>query len=46
MKVLKTIVFINTQKSGSSREAIKQAERMGYFTVLFTNREHYIEHRR
>lgn len=42
---MKAIVFINTQKSGSSREAIKQAEKMGYFTVLFTNRPHYIEHR-
>ena len=42
---MKTIVFINTQKSGSSREAIKEAEKMGYFTVLFTNRIHYIEHR-
>ena len=42
---MKTIVFINTQKSGSSREAIKQAEKMGYFTVLLTNRIHYIEHR-
>jgi biotin carboxylase len=34
---LKTIVFIGTNKSGSSREAIKAAEKLGYVTVLFTN---------
>ncbi|KYG92077.1 biotin carboxylase [[Bacillus] sp. KCTC 13219] len=36
---VKTIVFIGTNKSGSSREAIKAAESLGYFTVLFTNNE-------
>lgn len=37
---MQTIVFIETNKSGSSREAIKAAERLGYFTVVLTNR-HY-----
>jgi len=35
---MKTIVFISTQKSGSSREAIKAARQLGYETVLLTNR--------
>ncbi|PWK11516.1 ATP-grasp domain-containing protein [Tumebacillus permanentifrigoris] len=35
---MKTIVFLGTNKSGSSREAIRAAERMGYYTVLLTNR--------
>lgn len=34
---LKTILFIGCNKSGSSREAIKAAENLGYYTVLFTN---------
>lgn len=39
---MKTIVFIGTQKSGSSREAIKAAEGLGYYTVLFTNRKSFL----
>lgn len=31
------IIFLGTQKSGSSREALKAAENLGYFTCLFTN---------
>jgi biotin carboxylase len=42
---METIVFISTNKSGSSREAIKAAERLGYFTVLLTNRQKFIEQR-
>ncbi|MBT2728473.1 ATP-grasp domain-containing protein [Bacillus sp. ISL-75] len=42
---MQTIVFIETNKSGSSREAIKAAERLGYFTVLLTNRQKYIHQR-
>lgn len=34
--IIKAIVFIHTQKSGSSREAIKAAERLGYYTIVFT----------
>lgn len=44
-KLMQTIVFIETNKSGSSREAIKAAERLGYFTVLFTNRQKSIHQR-
>lgn len=40
-----TIVFIGTNKSGSSREAIKAAERLGFFTVLLTDRPQFIEQR-
>ncbi|ULT59380.1 ATP-grasp domain-containing protein [Neobacillus drentensis] len=42
---MQTIVFIETNKSGSSREAIKAAERLGYYTVLFTNKQKYIQQR-
>lgn len=31
---MKTIIFINSNKNGSSREAIKAADKMGYFTIL------------
>lgn len=44
-KLMRTIVFIETNKSGSSREAIKAAERLGFFTVLFTNRQKFIQQR-
>lgn len=43
---MKTIIFIGTNKSGSSREAIRAAERLGYFTVLFTNNEKQIRQRK
>ena len=42
---MKTIIFIGTNKSGSSREAIKAAEQMGYFTVVFTNNEKQLQQR-
>ncbi|WHY85500.1 ATP-grasp domain-containing protein [Neobacillus novalis] len=42
---MKTIVFIGTNKSGSSREAIKAAEQLGYFTVVFTNNEKQLQQR-
>lgn len=35
---MKTIIFIGTNKSGSSREAIKAAERLGFYTVLLTDK--------
>jgi len=44
-KLMQTIVFIETNKSGSSREAIKAAEGLGYFTVLLTNRQKYLHQR-
>ncbi|MCA1011488.1 ATP-grasp domain-containing protein [Halobacillus halophilus] len=34
---MQTIVFLGTNKSGSSREAIEAAMKMGYFTVLLTD---------
>jgi histidinol phosphatase-like PHP family hydrolase len=40
---MKTIIFIGSNKSGSSREAIKAAERLGFFTVLFTDREPFLD---
>ncbi|KOP80365.1 biotin carboxylase [Lysinibacillus sp. FJAT-14745] len=43
---MKTIIFIGTNKSGSSREAIRAAEKLGYFTVLFTNNEKQIQQRK
>lgn len=45
VKELKTIIFIGTNKSGSSREATKAAEKLGYFTVLFTSNERQFEQR-
>jgi biotin carboxylase len=42
---MQTIVFIGCNKSGTSREALKIAEEMGYFTVLFTDRCKYLEQR-
>ncbi|WP_205961811.1 ATP-grasp domain-containing protein [Psychrobacillus vulpis] len=42
---MKAIIFISTNKSGSSREAIKAAEELGYFTILFTNNEKQIQQR-
>jgi len=42
---MKTIVFIGTQKSGSSREAVRAAEELGYYTVLLTDKQSYLEKR-
>lgn len=42
---MKTIIFIGTQKSGSSREAIIAAKQLGYFTVLLTNKRKQITQR-
>ena len=39
---MKTIIFIGTNKSGSSREAIKAAEQLGYSTIVFTKNEKQI----
>ncbi|MGZ7149006.1 ATP-grasp domain-containing protein [Bacillus sp. BC08] len=40
-----TIVFIETNKSGSSREAIKAAEKLNFFTVLLTQKTKFINER-
>ncbi|PPA68941.1 ATP-grasp domain-containing protein [Jeotgalibacillus proteolyticus] len=41
-----TIIFIETTKSGSAREAIKAAQRLGYFTILFTRSEKFMNQRK
>ncbi|MBS4192704.1 ATP-grasp domain-containing protein [Bacillus sp. FJAT-49705] len=42
---MKTIVFIGSHKSGTSREAVQIADQMGYFTVLITNNRKFIDQR-
>ena len=42
---MKTILFIGCNKSGSSREAIRAAENLGFYTVLFTNNPKQFEQR-
>jgi len=39
---MKTIVFIGTNQSGSSYEAIKASAAMGYYTILLTNRPYFM----
>lgn len=34
---MKTIIFLGTHKSGSSREAVRAAERLGFYTVVLTD---------
>lgn len=36
---MQTIVFLGSNKSGTSREALKASAQMGYYTVLLTNRK-------
>src|SRR5690554_5684888 len=42
---MRTIIFINTQRSGSSREAIEIAKSLGYKTVLLTKKISHIKNR-
>jgi biotin carboxylase len=42
---MRTIIFIGLNKSGSSREAVKAAYGLGYYTVVFTNQEKQIQQR-
>lgn len=42
---MKTIVFLGVNKFGSSREAIKVAKQLGYYTILLTNHPKHIEQR-
>ncbi|MFF2755532.1 ATP-grasp domain-containing protein [Psychrobacillus sp. NPDC058041] len=42
---MKAIIFISTNKSGSSREAIKAAEHLGFYTILFTSKEKQVQQR-
>ena len=38
---MEAIIFIGTYKAGSSREGIKAAKELGYYTILFTPRKSY-----
>nr|WP_263328250.1 ATP-grasp domain-containing protein [Neobacillus sp. Marseille-Q6967] len=40
---MESIVFLGTNKTGSSYEGIRAAKRLGYHTVLFTNRSLFWE---
>ncbi|MEH7500895.1 ATP-grasp domain-containing protein [Neobacillus drentensis] len=40
---MQTIVFIGSNKSGTSREALNISTSMGYYTVLLTNRREFIK---
>ncbi|SDN13253.1 ATP-grasp domain-containing protein [Bacillus sp. OK048] len=42
---MRTIIFIGLNKSGSSREAVKAANVLGYYTVVFTDQEKQIQQR-
>ncbi|MBV7508018.1 ATP-grasp domain-containing protein [Bacillus sp. sid0103] len=40
---MQTIVFIGSNKSGTSREALNISTAMGYYTVLLTNRSEFVK---
>jgi biotin carboxylase len=40
---MNSIVFLGTNKTGSSYEGIKAAKRLGYETILLTNRTNFVE---
>lgn len=42
---MKSIVFLGTNKTGSSYEGIKAAKRLGYEVILLTNRTIFVEER-
>lgn len=42
---METIVFLGVNKFGSSRDAIKVAKAMGFYTILLTNHPKHIEQR-
>lgn len=42
---MEAIIFIGTNKFGSSRDAIKAAHKLGYYTILFTDREKIVKQR-
>jgi len=42
---MQTIVFIGSNKSGTSKEALITSTEMGYFTVLLTDRKKFIRQR-
>lgn len=44
-RLMHTIVFIGSSNSGSSNDAIIAAEKLGFYTVLLTNRRRFLEKR-
>ena len=42
---MQTIVFIGSNKSGTSRDALITSTEMGYYTVLLTNRKVFLDQR-
>ncbi|WP_409300720.1 ATP-grasp domain-containing protein [Peribacillus sp. SCS-155] len=42
---MRTIVFIGIQKSGSSRDAVLAARKLGFYTVVFTNQKKHLAER-
>lgn len=43
---MRAIVFLGTLKSGSSRDALRAAKRMGYYVILLTDRRSHLEQSR
>jgi len=43
---MQTIIYIGSNKSGTSREALSISTTMGYYTVLLTNRKEFIKQRK
>ncbi|MBE4909422.1 ATP-grasp domain-containing protein [Bacillus luteolus] len=39
---MESVIFIGTNKSGSSREAVKAAKKIGYETILLTNNKKFL----
>ncbi len=42
---MESIIFIGTNKSGSSREAIRAAKKLGYETILLTNNKKFLSNK-
>lgn len=42
---METIVFIGSNKSGTSRDALITSSNMGFYTVLFTDRKKFVKQR-
>ncbi|PEQ85285.1 biotin carboxylase [Bacillus sp. AFS006103] len=40
---MQTIIFVGSNKSGTSREALGTSKTMGYYTVLLTNRREFVK---
>jgi biotin carboxylase len=42
---MESIIFLGSQKSGTSRDAIRAAKELGYFNVLFTDKKKHLRER-